>query len=44
MRTGVVRMQNPQGRDAPDIPFYQPTKFELVINRKAAKDTGRRGD
>jgi putative tryptophan/tyrosine transport system substrate-binding protein len=27
-----------KGAKAGDIPYYQPTKFELVINHKAAKD------
>ena len=29
-----------KGAKPGDIPFYQPSKFELVINRKAAKDIG----
>jgi putative ABC transport system substrate-binding protein len=29
-----------KGTKPGDIPFYQPTKFEFVINRKAAKDIG----
>jgi putative tryptophan/tyrosine transport system substrate-binding protein len=29
-----------KGAKPADIPFYQPTKFELVINRTAAKETG----
>jgi putative ABC transport system substrate-binding protein len=29
-----------KGTKSGDIPYYQPTKFELVINHKAAKDIG----
>jgi len=29
-----------KGAKPGDIPYYQPTKFELVINRKATKDIG----
>ncbi|WP_213290966.1 ABC transporter substrate-binding protein [Bradyrhizobium sp. sGM-13] len=29
-----------KGAKPGDIPFYQPTKFEFVINRKAAKEIG----
>ena len=30
----------PQGREASDLPAQAPTKFELVINLKAAKALG----
>ena len=29
-----------KGAKPANIPFYQPTKFELVINRTAAKEIG----
>jgi putative ABC transport system substrate-binding protein len=28
------------GANPGDIPFYQPTKFELIVNLKAAKEFG----
>src|SRR5260370_26529201 len=31
---------DPERRQAGDIPFYQPNKFQLVINTKAAKALG----
>jgi putative ABC transport system substrate-binding protein len=28
------------GQNPADIPFYQPTKFQLIINTKAAQQIG----
>ena len=29
-----------RGGKAGDIPFYQPTRFQMVINLKSARDIG----
>ena len=39
-RVAVLRGQNPQGSKPADLPVEQPTKFELVINLKTAKQIG----
>jgi putative ABC transport system substrate-binding protein len=39
-QAGRVIDQILKGAKPADIPFYQPTKFELVINRTAAKEIG----
>ena len=37
---GLVPGQNPQGRQTTNLPVEQPSKFELVMNLKTAKQIG----
>jgi len=39
-QAGRVIDQILKGAKPADIPFYQPTKFELVINRTAVQEIG----
>ena len=37
---GRLRRSHPEGREASDLPVQAPTRYDLVINLKAAKTLG----